>query len=144
MPKGWHTRVKSTPLDKKAGPAVKFVFRYRPAGVFGFADFARRQGALGSESIGPSAILQAQGIVPSSASQDRTRSASQRKLGQGATSAEKRDRKPVKAEPGLRSARGDVSGDIIDISSDDEDVVSPVGRWWIEDLTVLNSWLSPS
>ncbi|KAM5537627.1 hypothetical protein V8D89_008705 [Ganoderma adspersum] len=101
MAKGPHTRVKSTPLDRKAGPAAKFVFRYRPV-----------------------AILQAQGIMPSSASQDgnsrRTRSASQRKLGQGVTSAEKRDRKPVKAEPGSRSGRGDVSGDVIDVSSDED------------------------
>ena len=83
--------------------------------------------------------------MPSSTSQNenssRTRFASQRKQGQGATSAEKRDPKPVKTEAGLRSGRRDISGDVIDISSD-EDVVSALGSRRIDDLTVLNSWLS--
>ncbi|PIL23306.1 hypothetical protein GSI_14617 [Ganoderma sinense ZZ0214-1] len=103
MPKGSHTRVKTTRLDKTGGPAAKFVFRYRPE-----------------------AILQAQGVMPSSASKGgkspKTRSATRRKHGQTATSADKRDQKPIKPETGepRRSGRGDVSGDVIDLSSDDD------------------------
>ncbi|KAI0760369.1 hypothetical protein C8Q74DRAFT_222833 [Fomes fomentarius] len=44
--KGVHQKVITRPIDKHAGPAVKFVFRYRPA-----------------------AILQAQGIMPAQASE---------------------------------------------------------------------------
>ncbi|KAI1794488.1 hypothetical protein LXA43DRAFT_143506 [Ganoderma leucocontextum] len=104
FPKARHSPVKSTPLDRKARPAAKFVFRYRPA-----------------------AILHARGIMPQRAgtssrggNNPKARPASQMKQGRGATSADKRERKPVKPEPNARSGLGDVSGDVIDLSSDED------------------------
>lgn len=100
------------------------------------------------------AILQARGIVSLGAGASsqggkngRARPASQPRQGRGATSADKRDRKPIKVEPGRRVGPGDTSGDVIDLSSD-EDVVSAVRRCLAFDvvdfLTVLNTRNSPS
>ncbi len=124
------------PIDKHAGPAVKFVFRYRPAGMS--SAFWSDSVTFSSECDMRVAILQAQGIMPAQASEAgpsaprrdmkvKTRastvSVSQEDAEDGdvpATTsslmrAARRQRKRVKRE------RSDtlLDGDVIDLSDDD-------------------------
>ena len=130
-PKGDHSRVKSVPLDKRAGPLAKFVFRYRLAG----ACFPVSPPTWAHLNCvwNHVAILQAQGILPASAAtgsrmgnKAKARAASPPIYAprRSMTEADE-DRKPVKHEPASGAGYRFDPGEVIELSSDEEDRVSP-------------------
>ena len=122
----------TTPIDKRAGPFVTFVFRYRPAGEWQSSASAILHGDGSFSYRAHAAILQAQGIMPAhdAAADGEAGPSTRRKTktrapiapgreadgrSSGTSPARvKRERKSVKREQGTES-----DGDVIELSDDE-------------------------
>ncbi|KAI0716743.1 hypothetical protein C8Q76DRAFT_416341 [Earliella scabrosa] len=107
-----HDKVHTTPIDKRAGPFVTFVFRYRPAAILQAQGIMPAHDAAADGEAGPSTRRKTKTRAPIASG----READGRSSGTSPARV-KRERKSVKREQGTES-----DGDVIELS-DDEEVV---------------------